>query len=242
MLLEVPVSATEASPQDAAIARRRGVLRNIFSFPVVLAAMLAVLTVLTVRGRFNDPDMWWHLKTGEIIWNTHSIPRVDLFSFTTNHHPYVPHEWLSQLAIYAAYHFGGYTGLMLWLCVVASLIVIGGYVLCWIYSGNAKVAFAGALGIWLFASVGLAVRPQLIGYLFLICELLILHLGRTRNVKWFFLLPLLFALWVNCHGSFFLGLIVLAVAAASDFAQLRAGLLSSPRRSVRNVLHSQRHY
>src|SRR5258708_608517 len=114
---------------DAAVVRRRGALRSIFSFPVVLAALLAVLTVLTVRSRFSDPDMWWHLKTGEIIWKTHSIPQVDVFSFTTNHHAYVPHEWLSQLTIYAAYHFGGYPGLMLWLCVFASLISIGGYAL-----------------------------------------------------------------------------------------------------------------
>src|SRR5689334_21509521 len=43
------------------------ITRRIFSFPVMLAGMLTVLAVLTVRGRFNDPDMWWHLKTGEII-------------------------------------------------------------------------------------------------------------------------------------------------------------------------------
>ena len=39
------------------------------------------------RGsRFDDPDMWWHLKTGEIIWTTHHIPTTDIFSYTTNHH------------------------------------------------------------------------------------------------------------------------------------------------------------
>jgi hypothetical protein len=33
-------------------------LRLAFSFPVMLAGMLVVLAVLTVRDRFNDPDMW----------------------------------------------------------------------------------------------------------------------------------------------------------------------------------------
>ncbi|HJY05956.1 MAG TPA: hypothetical protein VJ323_06540, partial [Bryobacteraceae bacterium] len=66
--------------------RTPALTRKIFSFPVMLAGMLVVLAVLTVRSRFNDPDMWWHLKTGEIIWNTHRIPTVDLFSYTTNHH------------------------------------------------------------------------------------------------------------------------------------------------------------
>ena len=63
-----------------------GALRRICSFPVMLCGLLAVLSVLTVRDRFNDPDMWWHLKTGEVIWTTHTIPTTDLFSYTTHHH------------------------------------------------------------------------------------------------------------------------------------------------------------
>src|SRR5438270_6893135 len=179
--------------------------RAIFSFPVLLATLLIVLTVFTARSRFNDPDMWWHLKTGEIIWNTHSIPTVDVFSYTTHNHPYTPHEWLSQVTIYGAYKLAGYSGLMCWLCILGSLLLIGSYALCSLYSGNAKVAFLGALATWLFATVGLSIRPQMIGYLLLVCELLIIHLGRTRNARWFLALPPLFALWVNCHASFFLG-------------------------------------
>jgi len=48
---------------------------------VMLSVALAVLTVLTVRNRFDDPDLWWHLKIGQIIWNAHSIPNADAFSF-----------------------------------------------------------------------------------------------------------------------------------------------------------------
>src|SRR5215469_11983725 len=103
------------------------VITKLFSFPVMLACVLSVLAVLTVRSRFNDPDLWWHLKVGEIIWNTHKIPSIDLFSFTTNHHPWTAHEWLSQLAIFGAYHAGGYTGLMLWLCLLSAAILIAVY-------------------------------------------------------------------------------------------------------------------
>lgn len=216
-------AAIETAPQAPAFRTPR----LLFSFPVVLAAALVVLTVLTVRGRFSDPDMWWHLKTGEIIWNTHSIPRVDSFSFTTNHHAYVPHEWLSQLIMCGTWKAGGYTGLMLWLCVLSSLIIVAGYALCSLYSGNAKVALLGGLGIWLFSTIGLAIRPQLIGYLLLVCELLIVHLGRRRDPRWFLVLPPLFALWVNCHGSFFLGLVALAVVLGCSFLEFELGLLVS---------------
>ncbi len=106
-------------------------LQRVSSFPVMLAGLLVVLAVLTVRSRFDDPDMWWHLKTGEIIWTTHTIPTTDLFSYTTNHHAYVAHEWLSQVLIYGAYKFGGYPGLMLWLCFFTSALFIAGYGLCW---------------------------------------------------------------------------------------------------------------
>ena len=62
------------------------VLRRVFSFPAMLAGLLVVLAVLTVRWRFDDPDMWWHLRTGQIIWTTHTIPLTDLFSYTADHH------------------------------------------------------------------------------------------------------------------------------------------------------------
>jgi hypothetical protein len=154
---------------------------------------------------------------------------VDLFSFTTNQHAYVPHEWLAQLTIYSVYHFLGYSGVMLWLFVAASLVVIAGYTLCWLYSGNGKIAFLGAMGIWFFATVGLSARPQLLGYLCLLCELLIVHLGRSRNPRWFLALPVLFVVWVNLHGSFLLGFIVLGVVLASTCMEFQFGLLSSKR-------------
>ena len=221
------IACTVTAPE--AERSRVGVVRSIFSLPVFLSASLIVLAVLCVRGRFDDPDMWWHLKMGQIIWTTHSIPTTDLFSYTTNHHAWVPHEWLSQVLIYAAYRRGGYSGLMLWLCFFTAALFIAGYALCSLYSGNAKVGFAGAMTIWLFSTAGLAIRPQMIGYLFLVFELLALHLGRTRNPRWFFCLPPLFAIWVNCHGSFFLGLIVAALFLAGSFFNFRSGLLvSSP--------------
>ena len=92
MQLEVPAAPI---PDVVSEVRPRSFWQVVFSFPAVLAALLVVLTVLTVRSRFSDPDLWYHLKIGEIIWNTHSIPRVDLFSFTAYGHPWMAQEWLS---------------------------------------------------------------------------------------------------------------------------------------------------
>jgi hypothetical protein len=206
-----------------------GVLRKVFSFPVAIAFLLVVLAVLTVQGRFDDPDMWWHLKMGQVIWTTHSIPLHDIFSFTTGHHASVPQEWLSQVTIYLAYKFAGYPGMMLWLCLFTAALFVAGYILCSLYSANVKVAFVGSGLIWFFATVGLAIRPQLIGYLLLVIELILVYLGRYRNPRWFFALPVLFLLWVNCHGSFFLGLIVAGVYLFSSFFHFHAGSFIAPR-------------
>jgi hypothetical protein len=201
--------------------------RRIFSFPVTLAASLAALAVLTVRSRFNDPDLWWHLRTGQIIWTERAIPRIDRLSYTTGQHSWVPHEWLSQLSLYAAWRAGDYSGLMLWFCILTAALLVIQYISCSLYSGNTKVAFLGALVTWFFATVGLAIRPQMLGFTLLACELLILHLGRSRDRRWFFVLPPLFAVWVNMHGSFLFGMIVLAVVLLSGFIKVDAGLLTA---------------
>lgn len=190
-----------------------------------MSGSLAVLAELSVRGRFNDSDMWWHLKSGEVIWTSHAVPKVDLFSFTALHHSLVPQEWLSQTLIYGAYKLAGFPGLMLCLCVLAASLFITGYILSSLYSGNAKIGLLGAIVLWFFSTSGLSMRPQMIGYLLLAIELLILHLSETRSSRWLLGLPPLFVVWVNAHGSFFLGLLVAAVVLACSFFNFEAGSL-----------------
>ena len=204
-----------------------GVLRRLFSFPVMLAAALVALAVLTVGARFNDPDLWWHLRTGQIIWTDRAIPRTDLLSFSTGQYPWVPHEWLSQLSMFIAWRAGDYPGLMLWFCMAVAAVLVIQYTACSLYCGNPRVAFLGALVTWFFATIGLAIRPHLLGFALLVCEMLILHLGRSRDRRWFFLLPPLFAVWVNSHGSFLFGMIVLAVVLVSGSFNVSVGLLVS---------------
>lgn len=203
-------------------------LRRVFSFPSMLAFLLLMLAVLTARSRLNDPDMWWHLKMGQVICTAHAIPAGDLFSYTARHQAIVPQEWLGEVSIFLAYKWGGYSGMMLWLCAFAALLLVAAYAFCSLYSRNSKVGFVGAMLIWFFSSVGYAIRPQLIAYLFLVLELALIYLGRTRNPRWFFWLPVLFAVWINTHASFILGMIVACVYLFSSFFSFQAGSLSAP--------------
>jgi hypothetical protein len=186
-----------------------------------------MLAVVTVRGRFDDPDMWWHLKTGQVIATTHHIPQTDIYSYSTNHHFYIPHEWLAQLLIYGAYAAHGLSGLMFFECAVTAGILLTGFLLCKLYSGSVRTAFLCTMLIWLFGTSGFAVRPQDIGYLLLSIEFILLHLGRTRDSRWLYILPPLFAIWVNCHASFSLGIVVALAYLASSFFVFDRGPLKA---------------
>ena len=85
-------------------------LSGYLSISAVLMAGLAAIAVLSVSTRFNDPDLWFHLRLGQIVWSTHSIPSTDTLSFSAYGHPWTAHEWLAQWSIYGAYHLGGNTG------------------------------------------------------------------------------------------------------------------------------------
>jgi hypothetical protein len=202
-------------------------IRAAFSFPVFLSFALIALTALTIGNRFNDPDLWWHLKTGQVIWTTHSIPTSDVFSHTAAGHLWMPHEWLSELSLYGAYLAGGYSGLMFWFLSFASLLLVTLYGLSSLYSGNAKVSFLGGLIGWYFGSVGMTVRPLVIGHLLLVVELLLLQLGRTKDPRWFWGLPVVFALWVNCHASYAFGIFVLVVVVTCSFVDFKMGSIVS---------------
>src|ERR1051326_1494624 len=59
----------------------RLLLRRVFSYPVALAAGIVMITVLSLTVRFDNPDLWLHLRIGKEIWTTRSIPSTAIFSF-----------------------------------------------------------------------------------------------------------------------------------------------------------------
>ena len=69
---------------------------------VLLAVLFAAPFALDV-----DPDFWWHLRTGELIWHD-GIPHNDPFSWTASGQAWTAHEWLSEALIYGVQSVGGY--------------------------------------------------------------------------------------------------------------------------------------
>ena len=74
--------------------------RRAFSLPVLIVVLLGLVAFWSARNRILDPDMWWHMKVGEQIVETGELPRTDEFSYTTDHHAWIPHQWLPEVTIY----------------------------------------------------------------------------------------------------------------------------------------------
>jgi hypothetical protein len=64
------------------------ILRNLQSPHILFAAILLFgLLAMTARNAV-DPDLWWHLRTGQWIVETGHVPHTDPFSFTRQGRPW----------------------------------------------------------------------------------------------------------------------------------------------------------
>src|ERR1700694_2493934 len=64
-----------------------------------------------------DPDIGWHIRTGELIVATHSLPRTDPFSSTMQGQPWFAWEWLYDILLGILHQAAGLNGVV-WLCAL----------------------------------------------------------------------------------------------------------------------------
>jgi hypothetical protein len=66
----------------------------------------------------SDADTGWHIRNGEFILATRSVPYTDLFSYTRAGQPWYAWEWLYDAAIAAIHHVAGLNGVVLFTATV----------------------------------------------------------------------------------------------------------------------------
>ncbi|MGA6987902.1 MAG: hypothetical protein WBZ01_17725 [Terriglobales bacterium] len=175
-----------------------------FSQGKVFAAILLFgLLGMTARNAV-DPDLWWHLRTGQWIVETGRVPHSDPFSFTRTGQPWVSHEWLSEVVFYELWKHGGAAALI----VFSALITTAGFMLLYqrcLLSG-AKAYWAAALTAFgaLASAPSWGVRPQMFTFALASLLLYLLEAGEHRP-RLLFCIPPLFLLWLNLHAGFALG-------------------------------------
>ncbi|MCB8990215.1 MAG: hypothetical protein H6665_06315 [Ardenticatenaceae bacterium] len=176
------------------------------------------LFVLSVRETL-DPDMWWHLRTGQVIWESGAIPQTDLFSFTVPDHLWVVQQWLTDVLMWLIYQAAGLRGLS----VFFALLVMATYLLVFARCAGRPYLAAGVVLLALFAaSLPIGVRPQMFNIFFFALFLFLVEgvrQGKFR-ARAFFWLPPLTALWANMHSGYLSGVALLGVYVFGEGLQI----------------------
>lgn len=181
---------------------------------LLIFVLMVVLFMLATRP-ITDPDFWWHLRTGQYIVETGTIPHGDIFSTVFYGREWVTHEWLSEVLIYSIQRTLGYGGLVLSFAsmIVAALWIT--YRRCAGRAGHPYVAGFALLLCALAAAPTWGVRPQIFSFLFASIFLAVLDGYGRKEKRWsvFWLAPLM-VLWVNMHAGFALGPALIALTIA----------------------------
>src|SRR6266853_323585 len=158
----------------------------------------------------TDSDTGWHIRAGEWILQNRRVPATDLFSFTKAGQPWFAWEWLSDVLMAVIHGHFGLAGI-----VLVSLLGLGSTSVC-VYrstreeSGHRAIAIV-LTGLAMAAStIHWLARPHLVTPLF--ATVFCWALNRTerkRGPAVLLALPLLTILWVNLHGGFFVGIVLL---------------------------------
>ena len=218
--------------------------RKLFSFNALLAFLLLAAVsgtiYLTIQNAAEAPpstgsyavfegDTWWHLAVGNQILATHTWPSTDPYSFSAPGDTWIAYEWLGDVMIAAANRLSGLTALTLLLLGLGTGIVLLMFYYAYLRCRNAKAAFAACALLLPLTVVSFTLRPQLLGYVFLLLTLIWLERFRQGKQKTLWLLPLLFLVWVNVHGTFAFGLAVLGLYCVSGLADFKFGqILAEP--------------
>lgn len=192
--------------------------RNVFV--IVLAFGFFIMAARNV----TDPDVWWHLRTGEMILHSHRIPHTDPYSFTKYGQPWVDHEWLSQVLLYGTYRMAGWRGLII---EFGAIIAAAFGIVFFRSSGRPYVA--GAITVWgAVASIpNWGVRPQMLSLLLASVFLLILERSYRRPMLLWWT-PVLMLLWINLHAGYAIGIAFLVLYMAGSALDLAFGYRDFP--------------
>ncbi len=207
----------------------RKAARKVFSFPVMLASIVAFWIFIGAGYSVWDADIWWHLRNAQYLFANLATPQVDIYSYTTNGHPWMNHEWLSEVPYYLAWNAGGLMGIYLTFLSLLVLILLGIFYYAYQQSGNMKGAFIVTCFCVFLTVVSFGPRTILFGYVLLLILVLLLARYRATGQAPLWLLPPLFCIWINTHGSWLLGLIIFGIYLASGLVEGNWGRVDAVR-------------
>jgi hypothetical protein len=176
------------------------------SSAIAVAAFFALVALPRPAIPLIDGDVFWHIRAGEEILDTGSVPRVDTWSIVGAGKEWTSQDWLSNVVLAIGYRMGeiGPTLLsLLW-----ALLVVVALTLLWSAIGrrNPQTGWLSRI-IWLGAGLTVAgpilgVRVQVVDLLLSSAVIWVLWTYlRQRRVGVLALLPTLALAFANLHGG-----------------------------------------
>ena len=182
---------------------------GIYIFLVSFACVYYLSNAPLLLGHW---DLGWHLAAGDLIRDRSSIPFQDPWSFTLGDKQWYNLSWLWDVIASVIFQYSNLSGIVFF--VVACGAAIVGYLAYICLSSGASApavcisVFSACLLYPSFATppnVYLAASPNTFTMLF--CAA---FYGQCLKRRWF-LLPAMMVLWVNLHGGFLLGFLIVGV-------------------------------
>lgn len=222
----VHVNSSKSEPYGSKFSARRYLLPS--AADLVFLGLLFSLSCSVLASRLlGDAGIGWHIRNGQLMLQTHAITRTDPFSSTMTGQPWYAWEWLYDLLIAGIHYWAGLNGVVFFTAVVISATFGLTLRLALKRRANLPVAVVlltlsvGASAIHLFA------RPHVISWLLAVVWYSVLESwesgtgsARNRSVYW---LPVLMLFWVNLHGGFGTGFILLGIYFIGECIQYFAG-------------------
>jgi hypothetical protein len=185
------------------------------SLPIRYVWLVLPLAISFIALNFTplkEGDLWWHIQIGQQIFADGKIPPFDLFTFTAYGQPYTfSHSWFSDVLFYGAEKIGGLGALVLMQALVSlatTLIILRQSLLRGATPAlAASLTLLGWIGLYPFSST----RPQIFSFLLMAALYAVLsgYFHHQKNHLW--LMPVLMVLWVNLHGGWPIGLMLIGL-------------------------------
>jgi hypothetical protein len=178
--------------------------------PFLTVSAVIAFCVQIFSANQADVDLWGNVFFVQAPAWAEGFHRINTFSFTDPGHDWINHEWLAQYGFHSVYRLFGNAGLI-GLKVLLGLLIIG--LMNRAIRKECRSGVVRFLWLMLIISVmgfGFNTRPHL--FTFLMTAIFLTLLGRSKFSPWLVLwIPLLGLIWVNLHGAFFIGLIILGI-------------------------------
>ena len=159
----------------------------------------------------SDGDTGYHIRAGDVILQARAVPKADIFSVWIPALSWTAHEWLSEVLMAAVHHYAGLTGIV----ILFSLTIATTYLFLFrtLRADTQDILLSILLTVVaaITSSIHWLARPHIFSLLLTVIWYTVLNRFQYRGKNQLFILPFLMLLWVNLHGGYIFGLIVLLV-------------------------------